>query len=223
MSFSLIEQSGPAAILFADTDAVLASVSERNRIVRVLAVDAPAVVLGSAQDPSLITTPFDPISVVRRRSGGGAVWLDSESMVWFDIMISSADPLWQADVGQSMWWVGDLFANALSSLGVTEAVAHRGAMVRHQLDRTICWTGLGPGEVTAGIGGPKIVGVAQKRVRDGALFQVGVLLAESQRRLVSIFGLGPADEAAVRSSESPILVSAHEIVEAVRNALIDYS
>jgi lipoate-protein ligase A len=220
MSFTLIEESGPAATLFAGTDAALASVSEQHRIVRVLTVDAPVVVLGSAQDPTRVTSPVD---VVRRRSGGGAVWLDRESMVWFDIIISSSDPLWLADVGQSMWWVGDLFSKALLSVGVVEAVTHRAGMVRHELDRTVCWTGLGPGEVTAGVGGPKLVGVAQKRVREGALFQVGVLLAESQLRLASVFGFGPSEEAAVRSSEHPVLVSGSVIVEAVRNQLADYS
>jgi lipoate---protein ligase len=222
MSFTLIEQSGRAETLFADTDAALASVSEHSRIIRVLTVDAPAVVLGSAQDPSVVIQSTSPVDVVRRRSGGGAVWLDRESMVWFDIIISRSDALWQADVGQSMWWVGELFTQALVSLGVTNAVTHQGAMVRHELDRTICWTGLGPGEVTTGAGGPKLVGVAQKRVRDGALFQVGVLLAESQFRLASIFGLGEAEAAVVRS-ERPVLVSAREIVNAVRNQLADYS
>jgi lipoate-protein ligase A len=216
VGFQVIEQSGPARTLFADTDAALASVSGSSQIVRVLTVDAPVVVLGSAQDPSHFRFPVD---VVRRRSGGGAVWLDPESMVWFDIIISRSDPLWQADVGQSMWWVGELFAQTLSSLGVADAVTHRGAMVRHELDRTICWTGIGPGEVTAGVGGPKMVGIAQKRVRNGALFQVGVLLAESQVRLASIFGLGNAEESAVQSGEQPVLASPSAVIEAVAKVL----
>jgi lipoate-protein ligase A len=216
MSSTLIEQSGPAGTLFADTDAALTSVSEGDRIIRVLTVDAPVVVLGSAQDPSHFRLPVD---VVRRRSGGGAVWLDPESMVWFDIIISRSDPLWQADVGQSMWWVGELFTQALLSLGVADATTHRRAMVRHELDRTICWTGIGPGEVTAGVGGPKMVGVAQKRVRYGALFQVGVLLSSSQFRLASIFGLGKAEETTVQAGERPVPASACAVVEAVTKVL----
>jgi lipoate-protein ligase A len=215
MRFTLVEQSGPAATLFADTDAALASVSDSSRIIRVLTVEKPVVVLGSAQDPS---TVVESVEVVRRRSGGGAVWLDSESMVWFDVIISSADPLWRVDVGESMWWVGDIFAQALRSLGVPGVQTHREAMVRHELDRTICWTGIGPGEVTAGQSGPKMVGVAQKRLRNGALFQVGVLLAQSQFRLTSIFGLGAA-EATVRASEQPVPVKASAVIDAVATVL----
>lgn len=122
-----------------------------------------------------------------------------------------------------MWWVGDLFTEVLLSVGVRNPVTHRGAMVRHTLDRTVCWTGLGPGEVTLGVGGPKLVGVAQKRVRDGALFQVGVLLADSQFRLASVFALSRAEEAAVRFSECPVPSTASAVVDAVQNRLADYS
>ena len=220
MRFTLIEQSGPAETLFAETDLALAEVStsEHSRIVRVLTVDEPVVVMGSAQDPARVswrgTSPM-----IRRRSGGGAVWLDRDSMVWFDLIIGRADPLWQHDVGQSMWWVGDVFASAMQSLGVADATTHRTAMVHHALDRTICWTGLGPGEVTAGVDGPKLVGVAQKRVREGALFQVGVLLAPSQWQLASLLGLGRAEEIAVRASERPIRRSAREVIDAVAERL----
>jgi lipoate---protein ligase len=204
LQFTLVEQSGPAAELFAETDAALASVADQTRIVRVLTVTEPVVVLGSAQDASTLTNPIAGVEVICRRSGGGAVWLDGDAMVWVDLIIGRADPLWNADVGSSMWWVGDLFGRVLTSLGVPDATVHRGPMVRHELDRTVCWTGLGAGEVTSGTGGPKLVGIAQKRVRDGALFQVGVLLAESQFRLASLFGLDGASEATVRASERSI-------------------
>jgi hypothetical protein len=47
-----------------------------ERLVRVNLVDGPAVVLGSAQGESTLSGPVpDGIDVVRRRSGGGAVWL----------------------------------------------------------------------------------------------------------------------------------------------------
>jgi hypothetical protein len=221
MSWEVVFEQGPAEELFRATDSALLLAGPNTRIVRVLTVSEPTIVLGSAQSSDVLRSVPNGVAVVRRRSGGGAVWLDPDAMVWFDVIIGSADPLWQPDVGRSMWWVGELFTSLVGSLigsligpGRESAVeVHRGGMVRHELDRLVCWTGLGAGEVTAvpvlpeatdparGAARPKVVGVAQKRVRTGALFQVGVLLAHSQYLLAPVVGVDPE---VIRASEFPI-------------------
>jgi lipoate-protein ligase A len=214
MSWEVAFEQGPADELFAATDTALVGANPSSRVIRVLTVSRPTIVLGSAQTPEVLRSVPEGASVVRRRSGGGAVWLDPDAMVWFDVIIRPEDPLWVADVGRSMWWLGDLFASVIEATGASaETVAvHRSTMVRHELDRLVCWMGLGAGEVTMGPGGPKAVGIAQKRVRTGALFQVGVLLAPSQYRLASVVGI-EAD--VVRTGEGPISSTPEVLISAV--------
>ena len=170
--------TGSAASLFAapwPTDLT-------RRAVRCITVDAPTIVVGNSQP----AVPDVGVAVVKRRSGGGAVWLDDD-MVWFDVWVPTSDPCWSADVGRASWWIGDVATSVLASFGLTGLVTHRGAMVLHSRSRDVCWLGLGAGEVHDA-GGRKVVGIAQRRMQAGALFQVGVLLAPSQWRLGVLAG-----------------------------------
>ena len=145
------------------------------RAVEVLEVDRPALVLGSTQpdaDADADALQAAGVDLVRRRSGGGAVLLEPHGALWVDIVVPRADPLWSDDVGVAFHWVGHAWAAALRSLGIATDV-HEGALVTSQWSRLVCFAGLGPGEVTAG--GAKVVGVAQRRTRDGARFQCALL------------------------------------------------
>jgi len=147
-----------------------------------LSADAPTLVLGSAQPAPAGPTSFGPSSFVRRRSGGGAVWLDPTAVLWVDIFVTAADALWEPDVGRAFWWVGDLWATAIDEFGPR---VHRSALVRTRWSDRVCFAGLGPGEVT--VGGRKVVGISQRRWRAGCLFQCAALLRwdyeETARRL----------------------------------------
>lgn len=217
-------RDGPAMELFDETTEALRSANdaytpdEHRKVVRVLRVSEPTIVLGSSQSLDDVAVSAGEVfpAVVRRRSGGGAVWLDPDSIIWFDLIIRRGDALWSDDVGRSMWWVGDVFAAVAKGLGCPEAMVHRGALVRHDLDRKVCWTGLGPGEVTAGLGGPKLVGVAQKRVRQAALFQVGVLIAPCQFMLSDPMGLDPS---AILVCERGIAADRETLIDSTLNAL----
>jgi lipoate-protein ligase A len=129
-----------------------------------LQVDRPALVLGSTQ--AMASGAGSSIEVVRRRSGGGAVLL-APGDLWIDVVLTPDDPLWLDDVGRSAHWVGDVFAAAIGG----DAHVHRGPMVRTEWSSLVCFAGLGPGEVTAGEGGPKLVGISQRRTRAAARFQ----------------------------------------------------
>ena len=154
----------------------------------------PAVVLGSTQrdvgvDPDRAAAAG--IDVVRRRSGGGAVWLDRGEVVWADLFIPADDPLWEDDVGRTMWWAGETWAAALAAVGVAGAAVHRGPLVTTAWSRQVCFAGLGPGEVT--VAGRKAVGISQRRTRAGALFQTACLLRWDPAPLVEWLGLTGAD------------------------------
>lgn len=134
-------------------------------------IDA-ALVLGSTQRESDVNREaLDHLglSLVRRRSGGGAVYLDAESAVWIDVLLPCGDALWTDDVSASAVWLGRAWAGALHDLGLDDLVVHEGAMVTTPLSRVICFDGLAPGEVTRA--GHKIVGISQRRTREGARFQ----------------------------------------------------
>ena len=151
---------------------------------------APAVVLGSTQ-PDTVVAAGSAIEVARRRSGGGAVLVEPGRLVWADVVVPAGDRLWDADVGRAAWWLGEAWAAALSSLGVRGAVVHRGGLVRSTWSSLVCFAGLGPGEVTAA--GRKVVGIAQRRTREGALFQCAVPLAWEPTHLLGALHLTPSE------------------------------
>jgi lipoate-protein ligase A len=135
------------------------------------------VVLGSTQPLSDIDerrAAAAGLSVVRRRSGGGAVLVEPGSVVWVDVGLARDDPLWQDDVAVSFLWLGDAWAGALGALGVRGASVHHGRLRPGPWSRTLCFAGLGPGEVT--VGGRKLVGLSQRRQRDLAWFATAVYL-----------------------------------------------
>jgi lipoate---protein ligase len=143
-----------------------------QRAVWVFEVARPALVLGSTQSDVSVDTErcaAAGVEVVRRRSGGGAVYLAPGEVTWIDVIVPTGDPLWSDDIGRSMWWLGDVWAAALGDLGVAGASVHRGGLETNKWSRTICFAGLGPGEVT--VDGRKLVGVSQRRTRSAARFQ----------------------------------------------------
>jgi lipoate-protein ligase A len=107
------------------------------------------------------------VEVVRRRSGGGAVLVSGGDPLWVDLWLPRGDPLWLDDVVAAARWVGEWWASALREAGAEVAV-HDGPSALRPWSKLICFAGLGPGEVVAGW--RKVVGVAQWRCRQGALF-----------------------------------------------------
>ena len=131
----------------------------------------PAVVLGSTQRPSDIDevrAASAGLEVVRRGTGGGAVLVRPGEQVWLDVWLPRGDPLWSDDVVRSAGWIGSLWAGALRDMGVDDVRVHSGRLSRSEWSDVVCFAGVGPGEVLAG--NAKIVGVAQRRSREGAHF-----------------------------------------------------
>lgn len=139
-------------------------------------VEAPALVLGSSQPEDhvdLDRARAAGIDVVRRRSGGGAVLLVPDEVVWVDVIVPVSSPVWDADVVRSSWWLGDVWAGALAAVlprrTGTALRVHHGPLVASEWSRHVCFAGVGPGEVLDGQA--KLVGVSQRRTRLHARFQ----------------------------------------------------
>ena len=133
-------------------------------------VESPAIILGSTQqasDVNEVAATELGLDVVRRRSGGGAVYLHPTESVWIDITIPKDDPLFVDDVSSSMLWLGDVFVNALQPF--VNAKTYRGTFDAGQDGRSVCFASTSPGEVF--VGEEKLVGISQRRGREGARLQ----------------------------------------------------
>lgn len=145
-----------------------------RRTVWELVVDAPALVLGSAQDPATVdvaAAQHRGLDVARRRSGGGAVLLVPGEHVWIDVVLPAGDPLWVDDVESATWWLGAAWVEALAAAGVARdrMTHHRRGVTDRGLGAVACFAAAGPGEVL--VDGRKLVGISQRRTRHAARFQ----------------------------------------------------
>lgn len=134
-----------------------------------------AIVLGSRQTPDLLDADAcarDGLSIVRRRSGGGAVLIRRAEMVWLDLVLPHG--VAPDDVRGSMVWAGERWLEALGRPDGVEV--HDGGMVCNAWSGLVCFAGIGPGEVV--VGDRKLVGLSQRRTRHGLRVQGMVHLAE---------------------------------------------
>jgi len=194
-----------------------------GRSLRFWRPDRAALVLGSAQ-PDSVVAPESPVPVVRRRTGGGAVYLAPGQQVWADIAIPAGDAHWDDDVGRAFWWVGEAWAAALTNLGVPAASVeiHRGRPETNEWSSLVCFAALGSGEVS--IGGRKVVGMSQRRTRNGALFQCAALLAWDPRPMLGSLALSPQQrvdaEPALRERAGAIRTAPARLEAAFAGALL---
>lgn len=174
-----------------------------GRLLVVCEVSDRAVVLGSTQperDVDRDACAERGVSVVRRRSGGGAVFVAPGAQVWVDAYLPAGDPLLVRDVGASFAWFGRAWAEALATVladaaGSGLAVIEPGRAAT-AWSRRLCFGGLGAGEVT--LGGRKVVGISQRRDRRGAWFHSMAPLQETSGELVEMLALSRPESRAAR-------------------------
>jgi lipoate---protein ligase len=163
-----------------------------QRVATFFRIESPALVLGSSQRADSVDAEAaarQGIAIVRRRSGGGGVLLWPDEFVWLDLELPSGDELWSDDVGRSMWWVGELWRDALAEFAPRAAV-HRGPMVRTRWSPDVCFAGTGPGEVM--VDNAKLVGISQRRTRVAVRFQTMVHLRWRPEVAASLVVDGPS-------------------------------
>lgn len=197
-SWRLVERSGPAGELVSQLPN-----TEGVRLVCICRPTGPAVILGSTQtydalDASRLTE--SGISIARRSSGGGAVYVAPRAQVWLDAFVPAGDPLFDTDVGRSAWWLGEHWAEALAAadgaVGPPRYEVHRGSLVARRWSRTACFAGIGPGEVL--VAGRKVVGISQRRTRLGAWLHSMALVENDPAVLVGLLALTDAERADLR-------------------------
>ena len=132
-------------------------------------VTAPALVLGSTQ-PDTHADPARAVSggyeIVRRRSGGGSVWLVPGAQEWVDVWLPAGDPWWDDDVARAAVPVGEAWRSALEVVGLGDGFrVHQGGVESRPWSALVCFAGIGPGEVLDR-DGRKWVGISQRRTRD---------------------------------------------------------
>lgn len=143
------------------------------RVVRCVPT-SPALVLGSRQSDDIVNSSAverQGLEVVRRRSGGGAVLVDSNRSIWVDIEVGVEDPRYRAEPMSMMAEVGRWWMEALRSLNCCppDIWQFEGAMERDAGGDVICFAGRAHGELI--VGESKLVGLSQRRTRDGARVQ----------------------------------------------------
>jgi lipoate-protein ligase A len=181
-------------------------------------VSQPALIVGSSQSVDLIDrncAMSREIEVVRRRSGGGLVFVHPSDSVWIDVTIPRDDPLWTDDVSSSMLWLGDVFVQALSPWVAASRFQER--FSAGEYGRDVCFASHSPGEVF--VGANKLVGISQRRTRDGARFQCVLYRKWTSDTWLSCV-TSPHAVAGVQQLHIAALdVSAVDIVDAVFDAL----
>jgi lipoate-protein ligase A len=170
--------------------------AQPGRLLRVCQVLSPAIVLGSAQpvgDVDAARCRAAALDVVRRHSGGGAVLVLPGCQLWVDAFLPRDDPLFVEDVSRSFLWLGEAWRDAISTASPATprpSVLNRNPPHPLPLTRVLCFVGAVRGEVFAG--GRKIVGLAQRRRREGAWFHSMALLEHAPGLLAGV--LSGSDE-----------------------------
>lgn len=184
--------------------------------VAVCRVTGPAVVLGSTQPAGAVDADRAEaagVTVVRRRSGGGAVLVTPEDPVWIDVWLPVGHERWSPDVGRAFDWLGDVWVQALGACGVEGLTAHRSGYVScTRWSSSVCFGGVGTGEVVTA-DGRKVVGLAQRRNRAGAWFHGACVLRWDGDSLVQLLSMDAEERNAAVAGLAGAVVGAAELSE----------
>jgi lipoate-protein ligase A len=187
-------------------------------------VFAPAdrsLVLGSAQQESIADSDAAAragVEVAKRRSGGGAVYVDPDRCLWVDVVVPRHDERWSDDVREATYWLGELWQRALATIGLDTRL-YRDGLEQTPWGRLVCFAALGPGEVL--VGDRKVVGISQRRTREGARFQCIAYDRWDAADVLDLLDLSLPDRAAAAADLAERATGVGEHLEKLRAAVID--
>lgn len=170
----------------------------RRRSVAICRVTGAALVLGSTQPFEVLSEERcarEGVEIARRPAGGGAVLVVPGAQVWIDFWVPRDDALWGEDIVRSAQWAGEAWRGALATLGAQGLEVHHGRSIETKWSRLVCFAGLGPGEVN--VAGVKVVGICQRRTREGTRFLTVAALRWAPSSVVGLMSLehGQAEQA----------------------------
>jgi lipoate-protein ligase A len=143
---------------------------------------APAVVLGRSQYKGVaVGRERHGLPIVHRRTGGGAV-LVGPGVLGVSVLLPPSHPLISAGLVPAYEWLGRAHARALQRLGVACEVVSPEVARGTAPEPTVAWAcfgALSPWEVVTRPGRRKLVGLAQRRSRDGVLMVCGTLVEDA--------------------------------------------
>lgn len=187
------------------------------RLVRCIP-ESRALVLGSRQSERLIDLERAAqrnIEVIRRRSGGGIVLVDPHRSLWIDIEIGADDPRYVAEPLGMMEQVGRWWLAALASLdcalpGLWQFVGQTDTDANAEL---VCFAGHSHGELM--VEDSKLVGLSQRRTRDGARVQGQLHFIDPTTEILALIV-----EEAPRPLRRPAIVD-EQVRDVLNNGLLD--
>jgi lipoate-protein ligase A len=217
-----LERDDAGPLLQRSTDLLAQTGADGRARLRWYVPTDAAVILGRGQRDA---ADVEGLRRHQRPSGGGAVLMDDD-LLSLDVTLPADHP-WLADDDMAAVFdhVGAAWAAAMTDLGVPDVAIHRGPATASRLGpperrplAEICYASLGRGEVTSG--GRKLVGLSQRRRREGALIQCGVHHRWKPDPLIHALGVAQAAEviraAAVGLDDLlPVPVSDATVVRAV--------
>ena len=175
-----------------DRGSSLAHIAAGDALVRLASVptlwwhatDAPTLILGAGQRPKQFDVERAArrgVAVLRRHAGGTSVFA-SPDVLGLDVALPHGHRLLSTDVVEAYRWLGEVWVDALDSLGVAaRLMSVREAREAPAPDplvsdglRAACFGTLSPYEVT--VERRELVGLAQVRRRAGGLLQAGIHL-----------------------------------------------
>ena len=192
-----VERDVAAELLARSTELLDLAGRKGRPILRWYVSTDAAIVLGRGQRDA---KPVAGHSQLQRPSGGGAVLMDAE-LLSLDVIVPDGH-LWLSDpdLGAVFDPIGRAWAAALADLGLSDLSVHAGPATATRLGppelrplAEVCYASLGRGEVLCG--GRKLVGLSQRRRRQGALIQCGIHRVWNPEPLIAALDVDQAAEA----------------------------
>ncbi len=213
--------AGHHGVTFDDVGPARVASSVGPMAVWVLELGADALVTGSRQRldaEEAARAARLGLEVTGRRSGGGAVYLSAATSLWVDLWFPTVGDT-PVDLAELFVVVGRAWDDGLQSLGLVTS-RHDGPPSADPaikaLARRVCFADVGWGEVC--VGSVKVVGLSQRRVRQGARVQCVVELTGNGARVADVVTLTDAERAVVRARTEAV---SDRSARAVQATLLD--
>ena len=128
------------------------------------------------------------INLAVRQSGGGAVLVAPEDMLWVDIFVPKESKFWIADIAKASIWIGGIWHDALKRLDI-ECSLFDENFSRSEAYDLICFIGRAPGELF--INTRKILGISQRRSKFGTRFQCALIINWKPDHMIAAYTSSP--------------------------------